>query len=350
MKTLKVSGVLLAIMGIFGFILFNNKKEIDAKAAVKVENKEVAVTVAKAAPANLSEGLEMIGTFEPYKSMTLVSEIQGKVISVGVEEGSAVQAGSFIAQTDNELIRAELMAAEASFLQAQRDVVRYENLRRGEATTDMKLEESRLALKNAESRLMSVKKQLKNTTIAAPIAGTITKRHFEQGSVILPGTQLVDIVDISRLKLRINVPEKDVFKYRKGEKIALTTDVYPGKDFNGIISLVGVQADQAHNYPVEVLVSNTSALPLKAGMYGRAATANPVRNAVLTIPRVALVGSVKNPQVFVVEGNQATLRDIGVGASSDQLIEVISGLKEGETVVTSGQVNLEKQSIVKVVK
>ena len=350
MKTLKITGVLLAIVGIFGFILFNNKKEIDARAAVKVENKEVTVTIAQAAPASLSEGLEMIGTFEPYKQMTLVSEIQGKVVKTVVEEGSVVQAGSFIAQTDNDLIRAELMAAEAAYQQAQRDIVRFENLRRGEATTDLKVEETRLALKNAEARLASVKKQLKNTTITAPISGTITKRYFEQGSVILPGTQLVEIVDISRLKLRINVPEKDVFKYRKGEKIALNTDVYPGKTFSGTISLVGVQAGEAHSYPVEVLLANSDAHPLKAGMYGRASLDNAVKTSVLTIPRVALVGSVKNPQVYVVEGRQARLRDIQVGASSDQLIEVISGLKEGDAVVTSGQVNLDKESVVKVVK
>jgi RND family efflux transporter MFP subunit len=350
MRTFKVTLVIVAIMGVFGFILFKNKKEIDAKAAVKVDHKEVTVTVAKATPANLSEDLEMIGTFEPLKSMTLNSEIQGKVIKVGVEEGSFVQAGSLIAQTDNELIRAELMAAEASFQQAQRDVTRFETLRKGNATTDTKVEEAHLALKNAEARLLTVKKQLRNTTITAPIAGTITKRHFEQGSVILPGTQLVEIVDISRLKLRINVPEKDIFKYKKGEQVPLTTDVYPGEQLKGTVSLVGVQADQAHNYPVEVQVPNTADHPLKAGMYGRALTTNSVKKSVLTIPRVALVGSVKNPQVFVVQGNQATLRDIQVGAASDKLLEVLSGLKEGEEVVISGQVNLENQSTVKVVK
>ncbi len=350
MRTLKVSLVIVAVMGVFGFILFKNKKLIDAKAAVKVEHKDVTVTIAKVAPANLSEELEMIGTFEPYKSMTLNAEIQGKVTKVGVEEGSFVQAGSLIAQTDNELIRAELMAAEAAFQQAQRDVLRFENLRKGNATTDMKVEEAGLSLKNAESRLLTVKKQLRNTTITAPIAGTITKRYFEQGSVILPGTQLVQIVDISRLKLRINVPEKDIFKYRKGERVPLTTDVYPGEQLIGSVSMVGVQADEAHNYPVEVQVANTAAHPLKAGMYGRALTSSSLKKSALTIPRVALVGSVKNPQVFVVEGNQATLRDIQVGTTSDKLIEVLSGLKEGENVVTSGQVNLENQSAVKVVK
>lgn len=99
-----------------------------------------------------------------------------------------------------------------------------------------------------------------------------------------------------------------------------------------------------------MLVTNSDAHPLKAGMYGQASLDNAVKTAVLTIPRVALVGSVKNPQVYVVEGNQARLRDIQVGASSDQLIEVISGLKEGDAVVTSGQVNLDKESVVKVVK
>lgn len=350
MKKLKTIAFILAITGTFGFILYNNKKEIDANAQVKEEVKNIPVTTTKASLKNLSEDLTTIGTFEPYKEVKLVSEISGKVIGVGVEEGSSVQAGSLLAQIDNELIRAQLISAEATFEKAKKDVVRYETLRKGNATTDVQVEDAHLRLKNAESQLMSLRKQLRNTTIVAPIAGTVTVRSFEQGSVLLPGSALAEITDISKVKLSIQVPEKDIFKYKAHQKIAVQADVYPGVSFEGKITLVGVKSDASHNYPVEILVQNNAENPLRAGMYGRAASDHAVKSAALTIPRTALVGSIKNPQVYVVENNQAILKNIQTGVTSKDQIEVLSGLTEGDQVIVSGQINLENNSKITIVQ
>lgn len=350
MKKVKVILFILAVIGIFGFVLYTNKKKIDANAEVKVEQKNIPVTTVAAAVTSLSESMSSVGTFEPYKEITLLSEVQGKVIKVGIEEGDFVRAGSLLAQTDNELLRAELMAAEAAYESAKKNKIRYENLSKGNATTEVRVEESDLALKNALARLMTIKKQIRNTTITAPIAGTITERSFEYGSVILPGAKLAQITDISRVKLRLNVPEKDILNYKNGDKVAIQADVYPGVAFEGTVTLVGVKSDNAHNYPVEILVANNEKHPLRAGMYGRTAGDNQVKSAALAIPRVALVGSIKNPQVFVIENNRAILKNIGVGITSNDKIEVMAGLREGEQVVTSGQINLEEGSVVRIVK
>jgi RND family efflux transporter MFP subunit len=299
---------------------------------------------------NLSEDLTLIGTFEPHREIKLASEISGKVIKVGVEEGAYVKQGSLIAQTDNELIKAQLISAEANYEKAQKDVARFETLRKGNAATDMQVEDANLRLKTSDSQLKALKKQLSNTTIVAPISGIITTRSFEQGSVILPGNPLVEITDISKLKLTIQVPEKQIIRYQEGDKIQVQADVYEGLTFEGKITLVGIRADASHNYPVEILVNNNSKNPLRAGMYGRAASGHTLKDSVLAIPRAALVGSVKNPQVFVVENNQAILKDIQVGTDAQGTIEVLSGLTEGEQVVTSGQINLENKSKVQVVK
>lgn len=203
MKKLKTIVFILAIAGTFGFILYTNKKEIDANAEVKEEVKNIPVTIVTATLKNLSEDITSIGTFEPFKEIKLVSEISGKVIKVGVEEGAFVKAGTLIAQTDNELIRAQLISAEANLEKARKDVVRFETLRKGNAATDVQVEDAHVRLKNAESQLLLLRKQLRNTTILAPIAGTVTVRSFEQGSVLLPGSALVEITDISKLKLTI---------------------------------------------------------------------------------------------------------------------------------------------------
>jgi RND family efflux transporter MFP subunit len=333
-----------------GFILVRNKAVIDQRSQVKETAKSVAVTVQPVAFQSLSENLSTIGTFAPHRELKLLSEVQGKVVRVGVEEGDVVRPGQLIAQVDNELIRAELTAAEAAHEQAQKNVTRFEALLKGNATTDAQVEDTRLALKNAEARVATLRKQLRNTTITAPIAGTVTTRSFELGSVLMPGAQLVEIIDISKLKLVVNVPEKEVLKYKDGSRIRIRTDVYPGVDLAGTVTVVGVKADAARNYPVQILVDNTPSYPLRAGMYGRASGQNALKDSVLAIPRTALVGSVKNPQVYVMQGDKAALRNVQVGIAAGPYLEVRSGLDAGEQVVVSGQINLEDGSPVTVVK
>ncbi len=331
--------VVASLVGI-GYTLYANKKEVDARAQVKDEQKDIPVTVATASLQTLAEDLTLIGTFEPYREVRMLSEVSGKVIRTGIKEGDVVREGALIAQTDNDLIQAELMAAEAAYSKLKKDVSRFENLIKGDAVTEAQLEEVRLGYKQAEARVLATRKQLKNTTITAPISGTVTARSFEHGSLLMPGAPVASITDISKVKLRVLVPEQHIFKLKEGQTITIKSDVHSSTEFKGTITLVGVKGDAAHNYPVEMLVDNSNQL-LRAGMYGRAILTNMVAEATLTIPRNALVGSFKNPQVYVAEGGKAVLRNIKVGTSARDLVQVTEGLQEGEKVITNGQINLE---------
>jgi membrane fusion protein (multidrug efflux system) len=130
----------------------------------------------------------------------------------------------------------------------------------------------------------------------------------------------------------------------------VTTEVYPGVTFHGIIHTIGSKADEAHTYPVEIRLVNSDASPLKANMFGRV-TFNPrSRREALVLPRETLVGSVENPQVFVVDNNVARLRDITLGDISGLNVEVLNGLTTEDTVVVNGQYNLRDNVEVAIVK
>ncbi len=107
MKKLRAILIISVIAGTMGFILVHNKVVIDQRSQVKETAKSVAVTVQPVAFRNLSENLSTIGTFAPHRELKLVSEVQGKVVRVGVEEGDVVRPGQLIAQVDNELIGLE---------------------------------------------------------------------------------------------------------------------------------------------------------------------------------------------------------------------------------------------------
>jgi RND family efflux transporter MFP subunit len=226
------------------------------------------------------------------------------------------------------------------------DVDRYTKLVQSEAIPGVNLEKALIQKRSLEVQIRTLRDQLQRTTLTAPFNGVVTERFFDLGSVLSPGAPLVQLTDISGLKLTIAVPEQEMLLFRPGQPVEVSVDAYPGANFSGKVSLVGVQADAAHNFPVEILVQNTKVHPLKAGMFGSLSFQNQAKKAVLALPRTALVGTAKEPRVYIVENGLAVLRPVVLGAANNDFYEVLSGLQEGDQVVTSGQVSLTDGSAV----
>jgi RND family efflux transporter MFP subunit len=142
------------------------------------------------------------------------------------------------------------------------------------------------------------------------------------------------------LKLQATANENQVVNLKIGAPVAIKSNVFPGITFNGKITFISPKADNSLNFPVEVEVSNNSDGKLKAGMYGTAVFDFPDQAASLSVPRSAFVGGVNSNKIFVLEGNKAIERKLTAGRTFGDRVEVIEGLKEGELVITSGQINL----------
>jgi RND family efflux transporter MFP subunit len=287
-----------------------------------------------------------LGTFEPIRQNTIGSDASGKIIKLNVEEGDRVAQGSVIAKIDDEMIRLQLENAEVAIEGQRNDDNRYSNLVKENAVSGVQLEKTKLGLKSAEIQKKQLQKQLKSTTIVAPFSGVITKKLIDLGSMIGPGTQLVEITDISSLKLTVSVPERDIMKFKLNQKVQVSADIYSGKVFEGTVSNLSVQADKAHNFKVQITVRNSNQ-EIMAGMYGSVSLVNSKSVTSLAIPRKALVGSSKNPQVYVMRNGKAYLTSFNAGTSDGDFIEVISGIAKTDQVVVKGQVNLQDKSNVK---
>jgi RND family efflux transporter MFP subunit len=343
MRTALIIVAVLIIAGLTAWKLLENKKVAEAKVYRNDPDRKVLVSVAPVQAQKLGSEANYLGTFEPEREINLLAETSGKVVRVGVQDGQTVVAGQLVAQVDDEMLRLQLEALQVNLEGQQKDLARYTSLAKGEAVPAVQQEKADLAVRATQAQLKQLQKQLRNTTITAPFAGVITKRMFDQGSVLAPGAPVAQLTDVGSLKLTINVPEKDVNRFAPGQRVEVSTDVYPDRTFGGTVSQVSVKGDAAHNYPVQVRVANPGTA-LRAGMYGSVGQAGQVREAALAVPRQALVGSAKNPQVFVVEGGKAKLRTVTTGASNNEWIEVLSGLQAGEQVVTAGHINLEDGS------
>jgi len=349
MKKIIIITVTLLIALLIGYKLYNNKKYLDEKATPQKLIINTSVETIKAQKQDFKDKFNYTGTFNASKEVNVLSETNGKVVKLNVREGDFVSAGSVLAQVDKEILNAQLYIAEAQLEKLQKDLQRMENLAKANAATDIQLQDVKLGVKSSEANFRILKKQLSNTSIIAPISGVITKKMIEDGSVLSPGVTTFVITDVANVKLLVMVSEKEIVKIVKNMKVNVSLDAYSNIEFAGNVSLVPVKSNQSQLFPVEITVNNSKKEMIRAGMFGRVNfTEESSRNSI-AIPRLALIGSIKNPQVFVIKDNIAYLKSIVVNESESEILEVISGLKENDEVVTNGQINLTNKAAVTVV-
>ena len=350
MKTkIIVMGVLTALLVAVTFKLKSNKQIVDASIYRPDVDKHVLVQASLAKVSPLQKTLAYTGTFSPYREVMIVPQVHGEVDGVYFEEGEIVKQGDLLVQIDDELLQQQLISAEASYQTARRNLERYENASLSGGVSKMQLDNLNLNLVTAESQLKQLGKQIELCRITAPFTGTVTLRDVEVGSVT-GGQSVARVTDLTQLKLEISVPEREINFFKEGDDAEIGTDVYSDKVFKGKVEYVSDRADNAHNYTVRILVQNSErSAPVKAGMYGTAFLKKVLDAAGLIVPRSALLGSAKNPQVYIIEGNRAVLENILVGQTMGDSIEVLEGLNEGDTVVTTGHINLATGSLVEIV-
>lgn len=344
MKRILITTVIILITGtLIGWILLKNRSENEAKTALVAEtNNAVVITAAKVEKKALSFDFSSNGNFAPNQELELLSEASGRISKILVKEGARVSKGQVLAYIESEVVNLELRRAEDSYNKLRVDYDRYRSSFETGGVTKAQLDEIELALRNAEVQVQQAKRRVSDSSIKAPISGVINNRNIEVGAFVSPGTPLFEIIDASRLKLKVTANEYQVVKIKMGDRVSIHTKVFPDKVFNGTVSFIAEKADNALNYPVEITVQNKDNQPIKAGMYATAEFEFPEEEAKIVVDRSAFVGSVNNNQIYVYlpESETVEFRNVVSGRITGEQVEVLKGLEEGEMVVTSGQINL----------
>ncbi|WP_099459404.1 efflux RND transporter periplasmic adaptor subunit [Flavisolibacter tropicus] len=335
--------ILVGVVGLIGWVLTNNKKKNEAKTALVAQaaSGEVAVRVTPVKKEALAANFGANGNFVPAQQMNFASENSGRVTRVLVDEGSYVHKGQTLAIIKTDALNIDLESAQASYQNAARDKQRFENAFQTGGVTQQQLDQAKLALEQAEARVSQARIRVSDANIKSSINGIVNKRYIEPGAVVNPGTQLFELVDVSRLKLNITVNESQVANLKLGDKVDVKASVYPDLNFGGTITFIAPKSDASLNFPVEIEIASNPGNKLKAGMYGTALFNFENAAPITVVPRAAFVGSVSSNQVFVLDnGNVAKLRNVVAGRVLGDKVEILQGLNEGETVIISGQINL----------
>ena len=328
------------IIGGIAFQLKKNHEKINKTRPNSGISNVVNVNVAKVSKKGTESELNLTGTLYPIAELNIAAQAQGQITSLNIELGAYKNKGAVIATIDNELRQLALESAKLSASTIKKNLERIQNLYNGGSATEQQLDDMRNAYESVKIQLKQAEKQVADATIEAPFSGVITQKYVEKGSFINPGSPIASLIDISKLKVKVNVSESNIYQIVKGDQAIVTTDVYPGTEFSGLVSFVSDKGDDSHNYAMEVEIPNNSEHPLKAGTFVNVKIEIPGAKKALFIPREALVGSTQDAGVYVSKNGKAILKKITVKNNAGTDLEVMSGLAEGDEIIVTGQINL----------
>ena len=294
----------------------------------------VPVAAVDVRPRDLARTVTVTGSVEPLRSVGVNALAAGTVMRVLVEEGDRVRAGQLMAELDGRESAAQHQRAKAVLARAEAEFKRAEPLRAKEIISDAELWGTRVGF----------------TRIAAPVAGTVTAKHVEQGGAVTANTRMFDLADDSRLVVRVQVSELDVVRLREGSAATLHLDAYPGAQVEARIRRIFPSADPSSRLvPVEIVLGRAPrGVVVRPGFLARVEFAIEQRRGVIAVPAAAVGVSEGASFVYVVSADTLLRRPVETGLTASGWVEVTRGLVAGEQVVSSGHSNLRPGAAVRI--
>lgn len=322
------------------------------------------VELAATSRADLAQNLTVVGNLIGEQTVAVVPKTAGRLESVFVKLGDRVARGQRIAKIEDREILEQVKQAEAAFEVAKAGIRQREaDLKFAETNLDRskelfgrqllpkqtlddadaryqaavaQLELGRAQLTQSQARLDELRINLANTVIDSPVNGFVARRAADAGAFVSPNAPVADVVDISMVRLVANIVEKDLRRIEPGEPATVEVDAFPGETFSGRVARVAPVLDPAtRTAQIEVEIPNTGNR-LKPGMYARVSLTIEQKSKALTVPTNALVNVEGRRGVFLAENNSAAFREVRVGIEEPARVEILSGLKDGDRVVTTG--------------
>jgi HlyD family secretion protein len=270
-----------------------------------------------------------------------LAKIEDFEIVEQVKQAEAAQEVSLatIRQRDADLKLAET-SAERSRNLYQRQLLPKQTLDDNEAKYQAAVAQLDLArAQNAQSkaRLDELKINLANTVIQSPVNGFVSKRLVDPGSFVNQNAAIVEVVDITRVRLVANVIEKDLKQLQRGDPTNVQVDAFPGETFKGTIARVSPVLDPStRTAPIEIEIPNRD-YRLKPGMYARVGITTDTKKDALVVPANAVIDLGGRRGVFMPQpDNTAAFRSVQPGSEQADLVEIVDGIKEGDRVITTG--------------
>jgi HlyD family secretion protein len=322
------------------------------------------VELGKASRTTVSEAITVVGSLIGAATVEIVPKVSGRLESVDVRLGDRVTKGQLLGKLEDNEIREQFRQAEASFEVAKASVRQREadlkfaentlertknlfdrNLLARQALEDAQarveasaaqLDLVRAQFSQAQARRDELQINLTNTRIVSPVNGFVGSRRLDAGAFVGPNSPLASVVDIQMVRIVSNLVERDLGRVRTGMNAVVSVDAYPGESFKGRVARIAPVLDPAtRTAQMEVEIPN-DAYRLKPGMYARVTFTVREHPNALVVPRNALIDVEGVRGVFVATDKVATFTPVETGIIDQEFAEVLSGIAEGTSIVTTG--------------
>jgi membrane fusion protein (multidrug efflux system) len=309
------------------------------------------VTSIKVAASSWQSRRSAIGSLVAVHDVTLGAELPGLIREVAFDSGKTLKRGAVLVRLDTTNEEAQLASATADAALAKATLDRARVLRQGGANTVAELEAAEARAKQTEAIVANLKATIVKKTIRAPFDGRVAMRQVERGQVVSPGTPIATLQSVDPIYAEFSLPQQALADLATGQPATMRVDSFPDKKWEGAISTVNSEVDATtRNIRVRATFPNPKGI-LRPGLFVNVDVRAPDSHAVMTVPATAIVYAPYGDSVFVLEdvkkeggGHElvAQPRFVRLGERRGDVVAVVSGLKEGETVVSNGAFKLRK--------
>ena len=340
----------LLILGLGGFIAYrisnnNSKNEMPKAGAGKPSTMNLEGIIAKTE--TFDNNLSLSGSIEANEQVEIRSEVSGIVESINFKEGSFVSKGQLLFKVNDAELRAQLRQASTKQGLASENERRANLLLKKEAISQEEYEIARAEFKSTQSQSQLIQAQIAKTAVRAPFSGKIGLRSISPGTYITPAILVANLVNISKLKITFSIPEKYATEVKTNSTLSFTISGSTEK-FTAKIYAIEPSVDaNTRTLQVRAIAENSNG-KLLAGTYANVELPLNIIESAFVIPSEAIVPIQNGKKLFILKDGKVKEMPIETATRTDASILVLSGIKAGDTVITSGVMSLKNDMPVEV--
>ncbi|MCE1238353.1 MAG: efflux RND transporter periplasmic adaptor subunit [Azonexaceae bacterium] len=337
--------LVIAVVGLLGLAAYAwslNRASAPVPVAAKPagDSQPTAVETARVTGVDFADEATAVGTLKSNESVVLKPEASGRIAGIGFRDGALVDRGALLITLDAAIPDAELAQAKANLALARTTHERNQELLGKKFISPQALDASAAALKVQEAAVQLAEAKAARMRIRAPFRGIVGLREVSVGDYVKEGETLVNIEDISSLRVDFRLAEAWLDRLARGQAIELSSDALPGKRFAARLEAVDPQIDpEGRSISVRARLDNRDG-SLRPGMFVRVRLSFGERKGVPMVPEAAVMPGAR-PAVYKVVDGKAERVAVRLGARRDAQVEISEGLAIGDQVVTAGQLRLK---------
>lgn len=306
---------------------------------VSTEKKPLNVSFEIIKPEPVFEKINVVGSLLPDEEVDLTFETSGKLVGIYFQEGTMVQKGDLLAKINDLPLQAQLKKLTSQVPLAENRVFRQKTLLEKDAVSQEAFEQVNSDLEQLRADIELVKAQIAQTELKAPFDGYIGLRMVSEGNFVSPTTVIARLTKISPMKINFSVPERYAFQIKKGTLIEFKTDANPVSTEATVYALDAMINQDTRTRDVRAIFQNSKREWMPGAFVSVEISLSEIPNAI-AVPSQALIPELGIDKVFLYKSGKAQPVEVVAGLRTEARVQIIKGLQIGDTLLTSGMLQL----------